>query len=119
MLVVAKSPVCDYAEQSESRGYFSGWRGARAFAAGADLFVDQRKQCRENQAECKNDEQDRLDDENDVPGNPALGEWPERANSIVIGEVEKNVTEAAHPTLGEDHSPPRRNIGIAGLPPPP
>src|SRR5258708_8692005 len=115
MLVVAKSPVCDYAEQSESRGYFSGWRGARAFAAGADLFVDQRKQCRENQAECENDEQDGLDDENYVPGNPTLGKRPEGAHSVIIGEVEENVAEAGEAGVGEEQSPARRKIGITGF----
>src|SRR6267378_1359056 len=94
MLVVAKSPVCEDGEQCENRGQSSSWLGVRTFTAGADLFVDQRKQCGENQAECENDEQDRLDNENDVPGNPALGEWPERAHPIVISEVEENVAEA-------------------------
>src|SRR6266446_3558548 len=112
MLVVAKSPVCEDGEQCENRGQPSSWH---ALAASADLFVDQRKQCRENQAESENDEQDGLDDENDVPGNPALGERPERAYSIVVGEVEENVAEPGQAGVGEQQSPARGKIGIAGF----
>src|SRR6266478_5344425 len=112
MLVVAKSPVCEDGEQCENRGQPSSWH---ALAASADLFVDQRKQCRENQAESENDEQDGLDDEDDVPGDPALGKWPEGAHSVVIGEVEENVAEAGEAGVDEEQSPARRKIGIAGL----
>src|SRR6266702_261677 len=109
MLVVAKSPVCEDGEQCENRGQSSS---RHAFAAGADLFVDQRKQCRENQAQRKNDEQDGLDDENDIPGDPALGKWPEGAHSVVVGEVEENVGKAGEAGVGEEQSPARRKIGI-------
>src|SRR5258708_25562030 len=112
MLVVAKSPVCEDGEQCENRGQPSSWH---AFAAVADLFVDQRKQCGENQAQRENEPQDGLDNENDVPGNPAFGERPERAYSIVVGEVEENVAEPRQAGGGEQQSPARRKIGIAGL----
>src|SRR6202162_235380 len=56
MLIVAKSPIREDGEQSENRGQSSSWLGARAFATSADLFVDQRKQCGENQAQRENDE---------------------------------------------------------------
>src|SRR4029077_19746938 len=41
MLIVAKSPVCEDAEQCENRGQFSSWLGAPALVAGARSFVDQ------------------------------------------------------------------------------
>src|ERR1700687_631997 len=115
MLVVTKSPARDYGEQSENRGQSSRWHGSRTFVAGADLFVDQRKQCGENQSQRENDEQDGLDDEHDVPGNPALGEWPEGTHSIVISEVEENVAETGQAGIGEEQSPARGQIRIAGL----
>src|ERR1700687_3196796 len=107
MLVVTKSPARDYGEQSENRGQSSRWHGSRAFVAGADLCVDQRKQCGKNQAQRENDEQDGLDDEHDVPGNPALGEWPEGTYSIVISEVEENAAETGQTGIREKQIQPR------------
>src|ERR1700675_2433830 len=43
MLIVAKSPAGEDGEHCENRGQSSSWLGVRAFVAGADLFVDQRK----------------------------------------------------------------------------
>src|SRR5271169_5408699 len=115
MFVVAESPVGDDGEQGESRGKSSMWRGARALAAGADLFVDQRKKCGENQTQRENDQEDGLDDEDDVPGIPTLGEGPEGTHSVVVGEVEENVAETGQAGVGEEQSPARRKVGITGF----
>src|SRR6202030_1110172 len=58
---------------------------------------------------------DRLEDENDVPGIPALGEWPERPHAIVVGEVEQNVANAGEAGGEEEQSPTRRQVGIFQL----
>src|SRR5208282_1072246 len=113
MLVVAQPPVGEYGDQSQGRGQSSLWRGV--FVAGTDLFVDERKQCGENQAERERDEEDGFDDKDDVPGIPALGERPEGTDSVVVGEVEENVAEASEAGVGKEQSPARGKVGVARL----
>jgi hypothetical protein len=87
----------------------------RAFAARSDLFVDQRKQSGENQAQGEDHQEHGLNDEDDVPGNPAFGEWPERTHSITSGEVEQNVAQSGEACEREQQSPARWKIGITSL----
>ena len=83
------------------------------FAARADFLIDQGKQQWNGEAEKQHDEQDRLDDVDDIPGDPALGERPEGADSIGGRVVQQNVAEAGEAGIQKKQSPARRKIGIA------
>jgi len=51
--------------------------------------------------EKQENEHDRLEDEDDVPGVPLFGERPEGAHAVVIGEVEQDVAEAGEAGVEE------------------
>ncbi len=81
------------------------------FAAGADFLIDQGKEQWDGEAEKQHHEQDRLDDVDDIPGDPAFGERPERADAIAVCIVEENVAEAGEAGIQKKQSPARRKIG--------
>jgi hypothetical protein len=67
MLVVAQSPIGEDGDESDNRGQPSS--GHRALVARADFFVDERKQCGDDQSEREHDQENGIDDEDDVPRN--------------------------------------------------
>src|SRR5580704_12090769 len=97
MLEVTQSPEEDDGNQGTRGGGAAAW----AFLAGADFFVDEREERRDDQAENQEREHDRLEDENDIPRIPLLGERPERANAVVVGEIEQDVAEASEASVKE------------------
>ena len=113
MLVVTQTPVGEDDEKSERGSELSLQRRMWAFVACADFFVDERKQAGKDQSQNESDKKNGLDDEDDVPGDPALRERPERADSVGGGVVEQNVAHTGEAGEGEEHSPARRKIGIA------
>src|SRR5690349_2452040 len=79
----------------------------------ADLAVDQALERRCHESENKERKQNRLEDKDDVPGEPAVVERHERTHAVVVGEVEEDVAEAAEQREGVKHGPAdgnRRNL---------
>jgi len=72
---------------------------------------------RDDQSEREHDQENGIDDEDDVPRNPALGKRPERPDSIVIGEVEQNVAEAGQARVSVEQSQRGGRLGILVLRP--
>src|SRR5205807_4600436 len=103
-------PHHDHAGQGKRRCQAS----ARPSLAHANFFVDQGKQQWNNQSQKQQKPHDRLRNEDDVPRIPLLGERPEGAHAVVIGEVEQDVAEARKASVEEQESPARRQVGILG-----
>src|SRR5437867_12407022 len=103
MLVIAESPASSHADQGDGgRNTTPG-----ALLAGADLFVDQREEARQDQAQNHYHQQHRLNDEHDVPRIPAPREWPERTNTVVVGVVQKYVAESGQVRVAKPKYPKR------------
>src|SRR5437763_2546538 len=85
MLVVADRIQSDHAGQRQRRRHLP----ARQWSV-------PRKKYRQNQASDQDDIQSRLDDEDDVPGIPLREKWPERTYSVIVGEVEEDMTQSCN-----------------------
>src|SRR5580700_670277 len=108
MLEVAQAPEQHHAGQREGGCDAAFWSACPR----ADFLVNQLEERRDNQTEEQEPEHDGLEDEDDIPGVPLLGKWPERANAVIVGEVEQNVAEPRQAGVEEKQSPVRREIGI-------
>src|SRR5208337_1682403 len=111
VFVVAQSPERKYGGERDGRGDAPG----RTFLARADFLIDKGKQRGHGESENEDDEKDRLDDVNDVPGDPAFGERPEGTNSVAGRVVEQNVAEPGEAGIPEKQPPARGKIGVARL----
>ena len=67
----------------------------------ADFFIDQREEGWNDQSEQQEAKHDGIEDEDNVPGVPLLGERPERANTVVVGEIEQDVAETGKASIEE------------------
>ncbi len=112
MLEVTQTPVGEDDEESESGGKLSLQRSVWTLVAGADFFVDKRKQARNNQPRTRATR--RMGSTmKTCPRKSSVGEGPKRSNSIGGRVVEQNVAHAGEAGEGEEHSPARRQIRIA------
>ena len=84
-------------------------------AAHADFLVDQAEQRRHRQPRDQQDPDHRIDDEDDVPGVPAIIERLEQANAVSGGVVEQQMTErrqhGAEIEIAPAHRQRRRRTG--------
>src|SRR5271169_5437773 len=113
MLIVTKAPQQDHSEKGES----GGDPAFRSTAACPDFLVNEREKQRNNQSQEQEDEHYRLEDENNVPGVPFLGKWPERTDAVIVGEVEQDVADAGKACVEVKQSPARREIRVFELAP--
>src|ERR1700692_458113 len=94
MLMIAHPPARRDAQEREDRGESASRRGLRVLIVCPTLPFDQRNQYRHSQPQSERHQKNWFHDKNDVPRIPALIKRPERTHSIIVGEVEQNVTEA-------------------------
>ncbi len=108
VFVVAQSP-----QQHDSGKREGGCNPATGTAvACTDFLVDQAEQRRNDQSQNQEGEHDWLDDEDDVPRIPLLGEGPEGAYAVVVGEVQQDVAEPGQTGVEEEQAPAGGQIGI-------
>ena len=111
MLVIPQSPHQNHTDQRRDGRHTS----ARTAAARPELFVDERKHRRSETTEDEQPQHEWLNNEYDVPRIPFLRKWPEWPNSVVVGEIEENVTEPGKAGIEKEHAPTRRQFRIVRL----
>src|SRR5712692_4853033 len=111
MFVTTHTPKRNHAKQRQSCAKAS----LRPLATHTNFLVDQGEERGQRQTCGQHDKQDRLYDENNVPGIPFLGKGPERTYAIVNGEDEHDVGKAGEIGIEEQKPPPWRQIGIVGF----
>ncbi len=107
MLEVAEKDHGRKTNQSKDRPAASAeLRLARAY-----FFAHQTQQRRRHQAQEQHHQDHRIDDVNYVPRVPARIKRRERAHTVIVGEVQKDVDDCAQQRVHEQQAPSRRHPG--------
>ena len=77
-----------------------------------DFAIDQAEHGRSDEAGEQEDEHDRLEDEDDVPGVPVGIPGREGPHAVVVGEVEQDVAERGEEREAPEENPARRDGGL-------
>src|SRR5207245_11441138 len=89
-IVITKHSKSDQSNQRQSNAK----PACGSSATDSNFSVDQREECRHDQAGKQQSINNRIDNENDVPRIPSFRKRPERTHAIAVRKIQQDVRQA-------------------------